>query len=95
MAVEIAERVKRLRLDRGWTQEEAAKRAGMALATFRLFERTGRISLERLLKLAVVLDARDGFNGLFAAPAARSLEELERSLAPSTRKRGKRSHAQT
>jgi transcriptional regulator with XRE-family HTH domain len=93
IAAGIAARVKRLRLDRGWTQQEAAERAGMAVATFRLFERTGRISLERLLKLAIVLDARHGFEGLFAPPAARTLAELERSLGPPARKRGKRSRA--
>lgn len=91
----LARRVKALRLERGWTQQEIAERAGLALATYQRFERTGRISLERLLKLAVVLDAPGGFDHLFVAGPARSLTELERRMERPSRKRGKRSDAQT
>ena len=91
----LARRVKVLRLERGWTQQETAERAGLALATYRRFERSGRISLDRLLKLAVILNARGDFERLFVAAPAKSLAELEqRSLQPS-RKRGKRSDAKT
>jgi len=89
----LAGRVKTLRLDREWTQEELAARAGVTLSTYKRFERTGRISLDRLLKLAVVLDARGGFEQLFVRPQARSLAELERIKERSERKRGKRSDA--
>ena len=85
----LADRVKRLRLERGWSQREIADRSGIALATYRRFERSGRISLERLLKLAVILDAQADFDGLFAPPPARSLSELEQREARPTRKRGK------
>jgi len=89
----LAERVKALRLDRGWTQKEVAERAGLALATYRRFERTGRISLERLVKLAVILDARAGFDQLFARPPARSLDELEQRAERPVRQRGMRRDA--
>jgi HTH-type transcriptional regulator / antitoxin HipB len=88
----LAGRIRTLRLERGWTQQETAERAGLALGTYRLFERTGRISLERLLKLAVIFDAQAGFDHLFAVAPARSLAELERLDRPA-RKRGKRSDA--
>lgn len=88
----LARRVKARRLERGWTQQEIADRSGIALATYRRFERSGRISVERLLKLAVILDAQAGFDDLFALPPARSLSELEDDDRP-TRKRGKRSDA--
>lgn len=91
----LARRVKLLRLERGWTQQETAERAGLALATYRRFERTGRISLERLLKLAVVLDAHGDFEHLFTTAPARSLVELEQRSKGPSRKRGKRSDAQT
>jgi transcriptional regulator with XRE-family HTH domain len=94
MARTVAQRVKTLRLDRGWTQQELAERAGLALATYRQFERTGRISLERLLKLAVILDARAGFEHLFVRPPARSLAELEKLAERQTRKRGRRYDAE-
>lgn len=88
----LARRVKALRLERGWTQQEIADRTGISLATYRRFERSGRISLERLLKLAVILDAHRGFEDLFALPPVRSLSDLEAKDRPS-RKRGKRSDA--
>lgn len=91
----LARRVKALRLERGWTQQEIADRSGIALATYRRFERSGRISLERLLKLAVILDARAGFDKLFVPPPARSLSELEEKEDRPARKRGRRSDAQT
>ncbi len=91
----LARRVKAVRLDRGWTQQEVAERAGLTLATYRRFERTGKVSLERLLKLAVVLDARAGFDQLFAAPPARSVADLERRAERQTRKRGRRRDAKT
>jgi transcriptional regulator with XRE-family HTH domain len=94
MARMLARRVRTLRLDRGWTQQELAERAGLALATYRRFERSGHISLERLLKLAVVLDARGGFDRLFVRPRARSLAELERQGEPQARKRGRRRDAE-
>jgi transcriptional regulator with XRE-family HTH domain len=90
VARSLAHRVKTLRLDRGWTQQEIAERAGLALATYRRFERTGRISLERLLKIAAILDARAGFDQLFALPSARSLAELEERTEQPKRKRGRR-----
>jgi transcriptional regulator with XRE-family HTH domain len=93
VAGNLAQRVKTLRLGREWTQEELAARAGMALATYQRFERTGRISLERLLKLAVVLDRRGGFEELFLPPEASSLAELERNEEKRRRKRGKRNDA--
>jgi transcriptional regulator with XRE-family HTH domain len=89
----IASRVKVLRLNRGWTQQELADRSGIALATYRSFERTGRISLERLLKIATILDARAGFDQLFAPPPARSLAELAARSESPGRKRGRRNDA--
>ena len=85
----LAGRARRLRLERSWTQAELAERAGVAFSTLRLFELTGRISLERLLKLALVLGAVDGFDGLFPSPEARTLAELENQQQPA-RKRGRR-----
>lgn len=88
----LADRVRALRLQHGWTQEEIAERAGLTLATYRRFERTGRIALERLLRIAVILDARAGFDEVFALPPARSLAELSARAQPA-RKRGRRARA--
>lgn len=93
MARSLAERVRALRLQRGWTQEEMAQRSGLTLATYRRFERTGRIALERLLKIAVILDAQAGFGQLFALPPARSLKELAERTQRSPHRRGRRHRA--
>ena len=53
----IAENMRGRRLATGLTQQGLAKRAGVSLATLRKFEQKGIISLESLLKLAMVLDA--------------------------------------
>jgi transcriptional regulator with XRE-family HTH domain len=84
----LASRVRALRLQRAWTQQEIADRAGLTLATYRRFERTGRIALERLLRIAVVLDACAGFDQLFTLPPAQSLAELAKRTRPG-RQRGK------
>ena|GEM_PF-4858841 len=64
----------------------------MALATYRRFERTGSISLDRLLKLALVLDALPAFGEIFVQPGPRTLAELEKIEKPA-RKRGRRRDA--
>lgn len=84
----VAERVKTLRLAQELTQSELARRSDVALATLRYFERTGRISFERLLRLAVTLRALDAFDALFALPEVRSLAQLEARMVK--RKHGRR-----
>lgn len=77
VAADIADRVRSRRLERNWTQEILAERSGVALSTLRRFEQKGQISLERLLKIAVALDALGAFGELFRAPRIRSIDELE------------------
>lgn len=93
IARSVATRVRTLRLQRGWTQQELADRAGLTLATLRRFERTGRISFDRLLRIAVILDAVAGFGEIFTLPPAQTLAELAERAQRSTRKRGRRSRA--
>jgi transcriptional regulator with XRE-family HTH domain len=81
----IAERARALRIARGWTQRELADRSGVALDTLRLFERTGKIALERLVRIAVILDAVDPLGNLFALPPATTLDELEERERPRKR----------
>ena len=86
----LAERVRTLRLERTWTREELARRAGVASATLKHFERTGRVSLQRLVRIAVALDAVDGFEGLLTARPKQTLAELEQPMR--RRQRGRRQH---
>ncbi len=85
----LANRVRELRLVRGWRQVTLAERSGVSLGSLRRFETTGRVSLESLLKIAMALDRLGDFEALFQQPRARSLAELEASEEKRERKRGR------
>lgn len=85
----LAERAKGLRLGRGWKQTTMAQRAGVTLASYRRFESTGKASLELVLKVAHALARLDEFEKVFVAPAARSIQELERQVDGPRRRRGR------
>ncbi len=86
----IARRVRTLRIARGWTQKELADRSDVRLPTYIRFERLGEVSLRRLLRIALVLDALDSFDAIFPQTAATSLDELERLDDAAKRQRGRR-----
>jgi transcriptional regulator with XRE-family HTH domain len=64
----IAENLRRLRADRGWTQEEAADRAGLQQPSYARIElgRSPDVKLSTLLKLAQAFDVplSDVLNGV-------------------------------
>lgn len=86
---QIARRAVSRRLALGWTRDELAQRSGIAPDTLKRFEQTGHVSLERLLKIAVALDAVGEFGALFPTPEATSLAELEALAAVRRRQRGR------
>jgi transcriptional regulator with XRE-family HTH domain len=86
----LAGRAKAHRLLRGWTQNSLAQRAGVTAASYRRFERSGKASLELVLKVAHALARLNEFEHLFQPPPARSIEELEQQTTKPTRKRGRR-----
>lgn len=88
VCAELGKRVRLLRVTEGWTQQELARRAGIALSTLRVFERTGKISLERLVMIASTLRAIGSFEALFQLPQASSLAEIE--ARQTTRLRGRK-----
>ena len=84
---ELAGRVRTLRLQLGWSQDELSRRAGLRPATYRLFEQTGRIALLRLLHVLSVLGRLgDADQVCVLGDAPRSLAEIS---APK-RQRGRR-----
>jgi transcriptional regulator with XRE-family HTH domain len=85
MALELANRIRRIRLDNGWTQAEVAARSGMPLATYRLFELRGKISLVRFLRVAIALHRSQEFDGMF--DMAESIDDL--AMERPERKRGR------
>lgn len=80
---ELAARLRALRLQRGWTQAEAAERSGMTLASYKRFERTGEIALQSLLKVAIAFDQIDRLEAVFQPPPFRSLDE---AVAPASKR---------
>lgn len=85
----LAARVLQLRLSHDWRRETLAERAGVSASTIARFERTGRIALDNLLKLALALGCLDQFESLFTPPPATTLAELERRASTPKRKRGR------
>jgi len=84
---QTAARVRALRLGAGLTQADLADRARIALATYRLFERTGRIALDRLYRLAAVLGRVGELAELFRPEPFQDLSQIE---PPAPRQRGRR-----
>ena len=72
----LAERVKARRLEMNLTQEGLSARSGLPLATYRRFERSGKISLDGLLHSAYALDALDDFDRLFESRKYTTLDEV-------------------
>ncbi len=61
----------------GYTQPELAERSGVSLGSLKRFERTGQISLESLLKLALVLECLEGFEGVCEKKENMKFESIE------------------
>jgi transcriptional regulator with XRE-family HTH domain len=89
LMAQISVRAKELRLAQNLTQEALASRSGVSLGTLKKFERTGQVSLQSLLRLAIALGASEGFEQLFTAEAHAPIS-LDALLAtPKKRKRGR------
>jgi transcriptional regulator with XRE-family HTH domain len=58
------------------SQEEAAKRAGMSLSTWKRMEAHGPSSVGHLIDAAITLRCEDAFGQLFPPLAASSMDEL-------------------
>jgi transcriptional regulator with XRE-family HTH domain len=87
IAERLARRVKRRRLEANLTQEGLASRAQVSLGTLKLFERSGKASLEFLTLVAFALNAEKEFEQLFPPLALRSIDDI---IAKPARLRGRR-----
>jgi len=73
---EVAGRIRARRVASGWSQQDAAQRAGISYRTWRRLETEGKASIEDLIKAAIALRCEEGVDGLFPEPVAKSLDEL-------------------
>lgn len=65
MALHIAKRMTAVRLQKTWTRDELARRSKVNVHTLKRFERTGQISLPRLIALCEALDMIDDLTRAF------------------------------
>jgi transcriptional regulator with XRE-family HTH domain len=89
VCMSVASRVKSRRLELNLTQVGLAARAGVNIETYRKFERTGEVSFQNLVKLALALDMTSDFDRLFAQKQYQSLDDLLTS-EQTNRQRGQR-----
>ena len=66
VAQDIAKRSQAKRLSLNLSQQSLSQKSGVSYSTLKKFERTGQISLESLLKIALALDEFDQFDNLFS-----------------------------
>jgi transcriptional regulator with XRE-family HTH domain len=90
MQEKIARRVRAKRLSLDLSQQTLSKKSGVSYGVLKKFERTGQISLESLLKLALTLESMNEFNSLFAPDNPESALSLDELIGDDTRKRGRK-----
>lgn len=76
---QIAQFMKKRRIALELKQSDASEKAGISLGTFRKFEQTGEISLERFLKLCRIYRMDTHFMHFFEQRDFWALEEIERA----------------
>ena len=81
-------RAKWLNLD--LSQKTLSEKSGVSYGVLKKFESTGQISLESLLKLAIVLGSMDDFHSLFAPHKPEEFLSLDELMKDDTRKRGRK-----
>lgn len=85
---DLANRVKRNRLERNLTQAGLAARSGVPLGTLKKFENSGSISLVSFVRLLVALDEHAGLERLLESNDQHvSLDQLV--FKPKLRQRGR------
>jgi transcriptional regulator with XRE-family HTH domain len=73
---EIAIKVRALRKEKKYTQQELAERANVSLASYKRFERSGQISFESLVQIAFVLGKLQDFESIFKLNEMEKIEKL-------------------
>lgn len=86
----IAKQLRAKRLEHNLSQQTLSEKSGVSYGSLKKFEQTGQISLEALLKIAVVLNCMDDFNTLFAIKKPETALSLDELIEDSARKRGRK-----
>jgi transcriptional regulator with XRE-family HTH domain len=86
----IASKARDIRLELNISQQTLSEKSGVSYGSLKKFEQTGQISLESLLKLAVILGCMDDFNALFARKVTEKALSLDALIEDRKRKRGRK-----
>ena len=86
----IAQQAKAKRLSFNLSQKTLSERSGVCYGTLKKFERTGQISLESLLKIALALGEFEKFEYLFAKSVEELPESIDELFEEKCRKRGRK-----
>lgn len=70
---DMVKRFKKRRKEFGITQRELSNRSGVSYASIRRFETSGEISLHALLRISLVIDCLEDFNGLYKNPIVKDI----------------------
>lgn len=89
LCMELAKRLTAARLQKAWTREMLAEHANINVHTLKRFERTGQVSLERLIAIAQALELHTEIERLFK-PRQRIDVNNWTPIAKPARKRGKK-----
>jgi transcriptional regulator with XRE-family HTH domain len=90
LSLGVAGRVRERRLEMNLTQKGFAARAGIPLATYRRFERSGEISLSNLILVAYALGMTLDIEKLFSERRYENIDAVINAESVKKRKRGKR-----
>jgi transcriptional regulator with XRE-family HTH domain len=85
----LAKAAQKRRLSLNLSQKSLSDRSGVSLGSLKKFEQTGRISLESLLRIALILGCLQDFTQLFRLPSPESFLSLDDLLKQKIRKRGR------
>lgn len=90
MSISIARKAQARRLSLNLSQKTLSERSGVSYGVIKKFERTGKISIESLLKMALILEAFEEFDNLFPEKTPQQFTSLEALLKEKKRKRGRK-----
>jgi len=85
----IADQMRQKRLSLNLSQKSLSERSGVSFSVIKKFERTGKISLESLLKIALILNALEDFKDIFKPKPLEQMPSLDALLTEKKRKRGR------
>lgn len=86
---DLVARFRNRRLELNLTQEGLANRTGISAGAIKHFEKTGRITLDKLLNIAMVLGVMDEFDNLLQPKTQRPADLFVQTRSQKQRKRGK------